>query len=107
MDMSRHPSTDSASSMESPTFAGDHGQPNEVSASVEPPVIPSLPALITALPGDPASQPGAGITRAPQTEFIRSRQVEFLENLSITGSVRSAASAAGVSHQTAYRALAN
>jgi hypothetical protein len=57
---------------------------------------PNLPALITALPGDH--------TRAPQTEFDRARQVLFLENLSITGSVRSAASAAQVSHQSAYRA---
>ncbi|MBD3730300.1 MAG: hypothetical protein IE933_11395 [Sphingomonadales bacterium] len=57
---------------------------------------PNLPTLIADLPGDR--------TRAPQTEFVRERQVEFLENLSITGSVRSAASAAGVSHQTAYRA---
>lgn len=57
---------------------------------------PSLPALITALPGDE--------TRAPQTEFTRERQVPFLENLSVTGSVRSAAAASGVSHQSAYRA---
>lgn len=57
---------------------------------------PNLPALITALPDDRA--------RAPQTEFTRARQVLFLENLSVTGSVRSAAAAAGVSHQTAYRA---
>jgi hypothetical protein len=57
---------------------------------------PNLPALITALPGDH--------TRAPQTEFTRARQVLFLENLSVTGSVRSAAAAGGVSHQTAYRA---
>lgn len=56
----------------------------------------NLPALVTALPGD--------ATRAPQTEFTRARQVDFLENLSVTGSVRSAASAARVSHQTAYRA---
>ncbi|QZH74395.1 MAG: hypothetical protein JY451_12000 [Erythrobacter sp.] len=55
-----------------------------------------LPALVAALPGDH--------TRAPQTEFIRERQVRFLENLSVTGSVRSAATAAGVSHQTVYRA---
>ncbi len=57
---------------------------------------PNLPALIAALPGDG--------TRAPQTEFTRGRQVRFLENLSLTGSVRSAAAAGGVSHQTAYRA---
>ena len=57
---------------------------------------PNLPALITALPGDH--------TRAPQTEFTRARQVLFLENLSVTGSVRSAAAAGGVSHQSAYRA---
>jgi hypothetical protein len=56
----------------------------------------NLPALVTALPGD--------TTRAPQTAFTRARQVDFLENLSVTGSVRSAASAARVSHQTAYRA---
>ena len=56
---------------------------------------PNLPALIDALPGDH--------TRAPQTEFTRARQVRFLENLSLSGSARSAASAAGVSHQTAYR----
>ena len=35
---------------------------------------------------------------------MRARQVVFLENLSVTGSVRSAACAAGVSHQSAYRA---
>ena len=64
---------------------------------------PNLPALITALPGDPGSGPGAS-PRAPQTEFTRERQVLFLENLSVAGSVRSAAAAAGVSHQTAYRA---
>jgi hypothetical protein len=57
---------------------------------------PNLPALITALPGDH--------TRAPQTEFTRARQVLFLQNLSVTGSVRSAACAVGTSHQTAYRA---
>ena len=57
---------------------------------------PSLPSLVAELPGDE--------TRAPQTEFTRDRQVTFLENLSVTGSVRSAASAAQVSHQTAYRA---
>lgn len=54
---------------------------------------PNLPALITALPGDH--------TRAPQTEFTRARQVLFLENLSVTGSVRSAAASAQVSHRTA------
>lgn len=57
---------------------------------------PNLPALIAALPGDD--------TRAPQTEFTRGCQVRFLENLSLTGSVRSAAAVGGVSHQTAYRA---
>lgn len=41
---------------------------------------PNLPALITAPPDD--------ATRAPQTEFDRARQVLFLENLSVTGSVR-------------------
>lgn len=55
-----------------------------------------LPALIDAIPHD---QP-----RAPQTAFTRARQVRFLENLATTGSVRSASVAAGVSHQTVYRA---
>jgi hypothetical protein len=44
---------------------------------------PNLRALITALPSDR--------TRSPQTEFDRARQLLFLENLSVTGSVRSAA----------------
>lgn len=97
---------------------------------------PNLPALITALPSDPGSGPGAGRNCAPQEpdaaasipagccphcaaplpgadpvpasaeggQFTRARQVAFLENLSVTGSVRSAACAAQVSHQTAYRA---
>ena len=64
MDMSQHPQASSASGT----------------------ATPNLPALITALPGDH--------TRAPQTEFTRERQVVFLENLSVTGSVRSAACAA-------------
>ena len=63
---------------------------------------PNLPALIADLPG-PGSKPGAGC-RKPQTEFTRERQVRFLENLAVSGSVRSAVTAAGVSHQTAYRA---
>jgi len=58
--------------------------------------VPALATLIEALPGDE--------TRAPQTEFVRDLQVLFVDNLALTGSVRSAASAAGVSHQTAYRA---
>ena len=57
---------------------------------------PNLPALIDALPGD-AEKP-------PQTGFYRALQVEFVEHLSVTGSVRSAASQVGVSHQSAYRA---
>ena len=61
-----------------------------------PAAAPALSSLIEALPSD--------ATRAPQTEFVRDLQVLFIENLSLTGSVRSAACAAGVSHQTAYRA---
>lgn len=53
---------------------------------------PNLPVLIAALPGD--------TTRGPQTEFSRARQVLFLENLSVTGSVRSAASAPQLSVMT-------
>ncbi|TMM50191.1 hypothetical protein [Qipengyuania marisflavi] len=59
-------------------------------------ISPNLPALISAIPGDH--------TRAPQTEFVRARQVVFIDRLSVTGSVRAAARAAGVSHQSAYRA---
>lgn len=76
--------------------------PSAVSSetSAETPATPAglsaLGSLIEALPGDHA--------RAPQTEFILDRQVLFLENLSVTGSVRSAAASAQVSHQTAYRA---
>ena len=83
MDMSQHPSADGAAPHEAPASAGARATPN-------------LPALISAIPGDH--------TRAPQTEFVRARQVVFLENLSVTGSARSAACAAGVSHQSAYRA---
>lgn len=83
MDMSCHPSAHGSQSTEAPASAGAEATPN-------------LPALITALPGDHA--------RAPQTEFDRARQVLFLENLSVTGSVRSAAASAQVSHQSAYRA---
>lgn len=56
---------------------------------------PNVPALITALPGD--------ATRAPQTEFDRARQILFLENSAVTGSVRSAASADGVSKEIVDR----
>ena len=96
MDMSNHP--------QAPADAGDararivaslhhragDADPQAAIAS------PNLPALASADPDDRA--------RAPQTEFTRERQVVFLENLSVTGSVRSAASSAGISHQTAYRA---
>ena len=77
-----------ADPQEAPASAGEQGRAATAA--------PNLPALISAIPGDH--------TRAPQTEFVRERQVVFLENLSVTGSVRSAASAAGVSHQSAYRA---
>lgn len=42
--------------------------------------------------------------RAPQTQFVPERQVAFLEALAVSGSVRSAARRAQVSHQTCYRA---
>ena len=86
--VSQHRSDEGATPQETPAFAGDRSGVGEW--------VADLPALVTALPGDH--------TRAPQTEFVRERQVVFLENLSVTGSVRSAATAAGVSHQTAYRA---
>jgi hypothetical protein len=57
---------------------------------------PNLPALIERLADAP--QPGQW------TEFERLRQVAFLEALATGGSVRSAARAADVSSQTAYRA---
>lgn len=55
-----------------------------------------LPTLIAVLPTDD--------TRAPQDRFTRDVQREFLEALSIVGSVRDAARRVGVSHMTAYRA---
>ena len=45
--------------------------------------------------------------RAPQTQFVAERQVAFLEALAVSGSVRSAARRARVSHQTCYRARRN
>ncbi|WP_375291821.1 hypothetical protein [Qipengyuania sp.] len=57
---------------------------------------PNLPALAAAIPDDAA--------RPPQTGFDRAKQVAFIEQLSLTGSVRAAAAATGVSHQSAYRA---
>lgn len=56
---------------------------------------PNLPALITALPGE--------ASRAPQTEFTRARQVLFLDNLSVTGSVRSVAAAAAAVNRAVPR----
>jgi len=55
-----------------------------------------LPVLIDQLAGSPP--PGNW------TEFGRPRQVEFLEALAATGSVRAAARAVGVGASTAYRA---
>lgn len=55
-------------------------------------------------PADPASQPDAAHTPAPQDRFTPAVQREFLEALSIVGSVRDAARRVGVSHMTAYRA---
>lgn len=55
----------------------------------------SLNALIAVLPADDA--------HPPQTLFDRAGQVRFLDHLSINGSARGAARAAGVSHQTVYR----
>ena len=63
-----------------------------------------LPALAADLPADSGSGPGAGDTRAPQERFTRELQREFLEALSIVGSVRDAARRVGVSHMSAYRA---
>ena len=55
----------------------------------------SLPALVEALPAQPAA--------SSEGLFTRERQVVFLHALAATGAVRSAAARAGVSHQTAYR----
>lgn len=55
----------------------------------------NLPVLIDALPSDAASA---------HNQFTRERQVVFLEALAVSGSVRSAARRAGVSHQTVHRA---
>lgn len=59
-------------------------------------LLSSLPALVEALPVQPAV--------SPESLFSRERQVEFLHALAATGAVRAAAGRAGVSHQTAYRA---
>lgn len=56
----------------------------------------NLPVLIEALP--------SGDAGAAHNQFTRERQVVFLEALAVSGSVRSAARRAGVSHQTVYRA---
>lgn len=63
--------------------------------AVEQPA-PDLPAHSDNLPADD--------TRAPQDRFSLAVQREFLEALSIVGSVRDAARRVGVSHMTAYRA---
>ncbi|PZT89409.1 MAG: hypothetical protein DI637_06375 [Citromicrobium sp.] len=65
---------------------------------------PDLPALAASLSTDPGSEPGADDTRAPQDRFTPELQREFLEALSIVGSVRDAARRVGVSHMSAYRA---
>ncbi|GMM92993.1 hypothetical protein [Qipengyuania sp. MTN3-11] len=57
---------------------------------------PNLPALLEQLP--------EGDSRKPQLEFTLAVKREFLEALSVVGSVRSAAKRARVSHQTVYRA---
>ena len=57
--------------------------------------MPPLPILIEQLPDDSV--------RPPQTRFSAERQARFIEHVSTTGSARSAARAASVSHQTVYR----
>lgn len=54
-----------------------------------------LPALIEALPEQPAA--------SQDSAFGRQRQADFLHALAASGSVRGAAARARVSHQTAYR----
>jgi hypothetical protein len=54
-----------------------------------------LPALIEALPDQPAA--------SEDSAFARQRQVDFLHALAASGSVRGASARARVSHQTAYR----
>ena len=58
-------------------------------------LLSSLPALVEALPAQPAA--------SSEGLFTRERQVVFLHALAATGAVRSAAARGGVSHQTAYR----
>ena len=70
--------------------------PAEASASAGAQAAASLPALIEGLADAPL--PGQW------TEFDRPRRVVFLEALATGGSVRSAARAADISQQTAYRA---
>ncbi|WP_205958420.1 hypothetical protein [Qipengyuania sediminis] len=78
--------------------AGRTRAPQESGAAASFPTA-CCPQCAAALPG---AEPVP--TSAEGRLFDRARQVLFLENLSLTGSVRSAASAAQVSHQSAYRA---
>ncbi|TCD05433.1 hypothetical protein EYB45_08155 [Erythrobacteraceae bacterium CFH 75059] len=76
----------------SPGAAADTHDPVGSTSTVS---APSLTALIDELPADD--------TRAAQHQFTAARQAAFLSRLAECGSARSAARAAGVSHQTAYR----
>ncbi|WP_228243639.1 hypothetical protein [Porphyrobacter sp. GA68] len=58
----------------------------------------SAPPLATFIDDLPADD-----TRAAQHQFTAARQAAFLSRLAECGSARSAARAAGISHQTAYR----
>lgn len=104
MDMSRHPAT--GAPVDDPRArivdalwqraggaAGQGAPVAEIAADPAQPERPSSPD---------ASAPACAA--ADGVKFTRERQVEFLDNLSLTGSVRAAAAAAGVSHQTVYRA---
>lgn len=70
------------------------------SASGDALLIPPF-AYEQAAKGNPDSAPNPTDARSL---FTRPRQVAFLAALAATGSVRSAAATAGISHQTAYRA---
>ncbi len=64
--------------------------------------LTTFPATSDLLPADPSFGPSPAL--AEMTAFTRERQAAFLTALAECGQARRAAKAAGVSHQTVYRA---
>lgn len=93
------PALPSILSLSKDALPGDHTRAPQESCAAD--INPSgcCPQCASPLPGaEPVPTSAEGV------RFTRARQVQFLDNLSVTGSVRAAAASAQVSHQTAYRA---